>query len=125
MSFNTAVWNLAFQVLQFVLMGCIGFYVYMSNKDKVTNDRITQMEQDFNKRLSDISKEMDSKLDRDAERIAKIEAKAEMAPTHQDFGDVHDKINDVAECAKRTEGTVTAIQQQLQLINEHLLRGGK
>lgn len=99
-----------FQVLQFLLTGGIGIYVYLTNKNKVTNDRISKLEGDI-----------DEKLDSHVERIAKIEARAEKAPTHKDMAEIHEKINQVSACVNRLEGEFSGATRTLQLIHETLM----
>lgn len=99
-----------FQVLQFLLTGGIGIYVYMTNKDKVTNDRIT-----------DLEKDIDKKSDDHGERIAKLEARVEKAPTHDDLAKLHEKINEVSACVNRLEGEFIGASRTLQLIHETLM----
>lgn len=99
-----------FQVLQFLLTGGIGIYVYLSGKDTVTNSRITKLEDDI-----------DSKINTQGERIAKIEARAEKAPTHDDLARLYDKINKQSECLKRLEGEFEGVKRTLQLIHETLM----
>lgn len=99
-----------FQVLQFLLTGGIGIYVYLTNKNKVTNDRISKLEDDI-----------DEKLDSHVERIAKIEARAEKAPTHKDMAEIHEKINQVSACVNRLEGEFSGATRTLQLIHETLM----
>ncbi len=103
-------WDFALKVLQFLLWAGTSFYVYMSNKDKVTNDRITELE-----------KEIDSKSDDHSERIAKLEARAEKSPTHKDMAEIHEKINQVSACVSRLEGEFTGANRTLQLIHETLM----
>ncbi|MDF0377682.1 hypothetical protein [Methylophilus sp. YYY-1] len=99
-----------FQVLQFLVTGAIGVYVYMSKKDIVTNERIGKLENDI-----------DQKIDQHGERIARLEAKAEKAPTHEDIGKVYDKINQVSDCVSRLEGEFAGATRTLQLIHETLM----
>jgi uncharacterized protein YjbJ (UPF0337 family) len=95
-----------FQVLTFLMTGSIGIYVYLSNKDKVTNDRIGKLEDD-----------LDLKLDGHAERIARLEA----GPTHQHLSEMHNKINQVAGDMKELQGEFKATNRTLQLIHETLM----
>lgn len=99
-----------FQVLQFLLTCGVGFYVYMSNKDKVTNDRITKLEDGLDKRL-----------DNHAERIAKIEARAESAPSKADISALHEKINQVANQLSSLDGEYKATNRTLQLMHQTLM----
>lgn len=105
-----AEWEFAFQVLQFLLTGGIGVYVYMSGKDTVTNGRISKLEEDI-----------DSKINSQGERIAKIEARAEKAPTHDDLARLYEKINKQSECLHRLEGEFEGVKRTLQLIHETLM----
>lgn len=99
-----------FQVLQFIATAGVGFYVYMSNKDKVTNDRITKFEDDI-----------DDKIEKQGERIAGLEAKSGGAPTHADLSSIHEKINDVSKDLASLTGEVTASNRTLNLIHETLM----
>lgn len=102
--------KLGFQVLQFLITGGIGFYVYMTNKNKVTNDRISQMEGDI-----------DRKIDSHSERIARIEALTEKAPTHDDLAKVYNKVNQVSDCVSRLEGEFAGVSRVVNLIHETLM----
>ena len=85
--------KLGFQVLQFFLTGGCCIYVFMSNKDRVTNDRISKLEDDF-----------DSKFDQQSNRVSKLEGHIANAPTHDDLAKMYDKINETSDCVSRLEG---------------------
>jgi hypothetical protein len=103
-------WKFAFQVGQFLLTGGIGIYVYLSNKNKVTNDRISAM----HKEQVDINQSH-------GQRLAKLEATAENAPNHTDLSEVHKKVNEVALCLSRLEGEVNGMSRTMQLIHETMM----
>lgn len=107
-------WDFALKVLQFLLWAGTSFYVYMSNKNKVTNDRITKFEDDTNKKFDD-----------QGQRLAKLESRIENVPTHDDLGDLHEKVNDVSDCLSRLEGEFTGAKHTLALIHDFLLKGGR
>lgn len=98
----------AFQIAQFALTCGVGFYVYMSNKDKVTNDRIGSLQED-----------LDVKLDGHSERIARLET----GPTHADLGDLHERINSVAKGVDTLTGEFHGVRTTLNLIHDYLLKG--
>jgi len=106
--------NFGFQVLQFLLTGAVAFYVYLSNKDKVTNNRISKLQDD-----------LDDKMDGHVERIAKLEVRAESALTHDDLSELHDKINRVGGDVKILTGEFSGVRNLLGTIHNHLLNGGK
>lgn len=100
-----------FQVLTFLMTGGIGIYVYLSNKDKVTNDRIGKLEED-----------LDEKLDGHGERIASLESSA---IRHKDLAELHEKINSVSGDVKTLAGEFTGVRNLLMMLNEYMVKGGK
>lgn len=103
-----------FQVLTFLMTGGIGIYVYLSNKDKVTNDRIGALEED-----------LDRKLDGHIERIVALETKAENSLTHNDLADIHEKINKIGSDISSLSGKFTGVSNLLDTLHHYLLNGGK
>lgn len=107
--------KLGFQVLQFLLTGGVGFYVYLSNKDKVTNDRIGKLEEDI-----------DDKFKTYGERIAKLETASENAPDHKDISKVYDSINALAATVNQLVGENRSQSDTLKLIlNQITIKGMK
>jgi hypothetical protein len=103
-------WKFAFQIAQFLLTGALGIYVHLTNKDKVTNDRIGTMEKAQN----------DTNLSHSS-RLAKLEANAINAPTHTHLSEVHEKVNEVAMCMSRLEGEVSGMARTVQLMHETMM----
>lgn len=114
MSMDMELMKFGFQVLQFVLTGGICIYVYLSNKDKVTNSRIGKLEHD-----------LDDKLDGQGERIARLETRVENSPTHDDLGGIHEKINQLRAEVGHLSGEFVGVRNLLNTIHQHLLTGGK
>jgi len=103
----------SFQVLQFLLTGGIGIYVYLSNKDKVTNDRIGKLEED-----------LDVKMNGHIERIVALETRAESSLTHNDLADIHEKINKIGSDISSLSGKFTGVSNLLDTLHNYLLNGG-
>ncbi|HJW23793.1 MAG TPA: hypothetical protein VJ576_02755 [Rhodocyclaceae bacterium] len=59
------------------------------------------------------------------ERIGRLETQVNAAPTHDDLGELHEKINDVAESVGTLAGEFKGANHTLQLIHQFLLQGGK
>jgi len=106
--------KLGFQIGQFILMGCLSFYVYMSGKNTVTNDRISKMED-----------ALDSRLDDHATRIARLEERAALAPTHDDLGELHEKTNGISGKLDNVIGQFGQVKALLGVIHEYILNGAK
>lgn len=102
-----------FSVLQFLLTGGVMVYVYLVNKDKVTNDRIEKLEDD-----------LDSKLDGQGERIAKLEATGNSAPNHGDIAEVYKAINGLAATVNQLVGENRGQSDTLKLILNQITAKG-
>lgn len=102
-----------FQVVQFFLTGGIGIYVYLSNKDKVTNDRITHLEDD-----------LDTKLDTQIDRIARLESASTHALNHGDLGSVYERVSAVDQRLARLEGEFKSQGDTLRLILNQITQKG-
>lgn len=107
---NLELVRFLFEVLTFCVAAGTGFYVYISNKDKVTNDRISEMEKD-----------LDVKLDGYGERIARLEE----GPSKDDITLLHNKVNDVSNGVAALRGEFHATNRTLQLIHETLMERSK
>ncbi|MBN3779950.1 hypothetical protein G3O06_20650 [Burkholderia sp. Ac-20345] len=112
MVLNYQLISLIFEIAQAFATAAIGVYVYLSNKNKVTNDRISTLEA-----------AVDDRLDTHSERLARLEAAAEHAPTHDDIGKLHGRIDDIAQGVGVLTGEVKGARSTLTLIEQHLLNG--
>ncbi len=105
-------WVLIFQMVNFVVMGIIGFYVHLGNKDRATNQRV-----------DDLKGELDDKTDDHAVRIARLEQDARRAPTHADLGKLYGKLSETAGKLEHVAGEFHVMRNLLSLIHQHLMRG--
>lgn len=109
--------KLLFNVLQFLLTGGIGFYVYMSNKNRVTNERMGKMEDDIDTRLDDHSS-----------RLARVEETVRHLPMNKDIDGVRYMVASVGGDVKALTAEVTGLrelmkpmQHTIDLVNQYLL----
>jgi len=103
-----------FDVAQLILTSLIGVYVYFSNRHRVTNSRIGALEKD-----------VDTRLDDHANRITKMEATIDKAPTHDDLSKLYERLNSISGKLESVNGQVGGITRNVDLISQHLLNGGK
>jgi len=107
------VFKFGFQVLQFLITGALAVYVYLSNKDKVTNDRIGKLEEDI-----------DSKITEQGQRIAKLETATESSPNHADIARVYESINTLAATVNQLVGENRGQSDTLKLILNQITAKG-
>ncbi|MEX3628760.1 MAG: hypothetical protein VB138_03975 [Burkholderia sp.] len=110
---DLAKFNIIFQIVDAIVTAAVGVYVYLSNKDKVTNDRIGELE-----------KNVDSRVDEHGERLARLEEAAHHVPTHDDLGRIHQRIDEAVKGVNALTGKADAMNNTLMLIQQHLLNGG-
>lgn len=104
----------------------LGFlWMYLANRDKVTNARISSLED-----------AMDNKFDSHMDRISRLEKDVSHSPTHDDIGKLYermnglehrlgDRIDSVNGAIKRIEGENASQTRILNLVYESLISGGK
>ncbi len=102
-----------FQVLTFLMTGGIGIYVYLSNKDKVTNDRIGKLEEDIDENFTTYS-----------ERIAKLETATDNAPNYTDIAKVYESLNTLAATVNQLVGENRGQSDTLKLILNQITAKG-
>lgn len=104
-----------FDVLQVLGYLALGTYVWLSNRNRVTNARISKLEDD-----------MDSRLDVHADRLTRLEVHAGAAPTHGDLNRLHKRLDIINGELKSLAGESAAARRTLDLIHDYLLNhGGK
>lgn len=98
-------------IAQFALTALVWLYVYVTTRHRVTVERIEDLERCMNRKVSE-----------HADRLARVEEAAKSAPRHDDLGGLYTRIDGVNGQLQNVVGELRAMQGQLNLINEHLLR---
>ena len=116
--------SLGIAAANFALTWGVALYMYLSNKNKVTNVRIDELERDVNTKIDKLDRDVDQRMDEYREKIAKLEEGAEHGPTLHDLGELHEKINKVGNDLSTIRGEMKGAHSTLSLIHEHLMKGG-
>lgn len=104
-----------FEVVVFAFNVALWLYVWRSNKDKATVDRIERLEEKHNEEIKNMR-----------EAIAKLDSRLSRAIGHADLEPIYMRLKEVGEALAGMAGEFKGVKQQLVLINECLLqRGGK
>ena len=101
------------QVLEFVVVGSCSVYVYIANKNRVTNERVSKMETG-----------LELKIDGHGERLSHLEAHIEQAPNHSDLGDLYEKVGTVDLKVSDIGGRLTGIEANLRQIMGRIMQKG-
>jgi len=93
-----------------LLVGGNFLYTWVANR----SDRNNQDIQGIKRHVDGLDKEV-------------IQLKADIAhlPNHQDMGEIHEKINDVAGDLSHMRGKIEGIDHSLKMLNEYLLNKEK
>lgn len=113
---NIALYALIFNIAHAMMTGAVGFYVWLVKKAQIGEERLVRME-----------KKIGSRLDEHDHRLSKVEAACIYSPTHKDLGKIYERINEMSCQVNGMSGAVTALQESVNLIHEHLLNrnGGR
>lgn len=103
-----------FDVVQVAGTVAIGIYVWLANRQRVTTQSIRALEQDVDERLDD-----------HGTRLTRLEEEVRHLPTHDDIGGVFKRIDQIHGDLKELTGAMSGVKRAVDLINEHLLNGGR
>jgi len=116
--------TLLVNALQFLITGGIGFYVYIANKNRVTNERVTAIKDGIDARLISIETDIDNKLENHASRLAGVETTVRHLPTTRDIAELRNMVADVSSKLSGVTAEVKgihAIQASVNRINDYLM----
>lgn len=104
---------LAISIANFVLTWGVALYMYLANKNKVTNERINKLQED-----------LDEWKDDHSERIAVLETRAKGVPTHDDMGGIHERITAVDLKVSAQGGKLDGIDATLRMLLARITEKG-
>lgn len=121
----------------------VGIYVWLSNRNRVTNERITELQRGTNDtinklrhettaRIENMDDAIESRLDQHGNQLAQLETHRENAPGHGDLKRLHERIDEFASGIARLEGNfigsiqgvnaqLAGVQRTVDLLNDYLL----
>lgn len=111
---ESIVWKDLLAWLQFALSIALGLFLWITNKDKVTN-----------KRISDFEDHNDKRFDRQAERLTKVETTLDNRPKSPDINRLHRRMDDVQKQVSSQSGELKGIHKTLDLIHKTLMENKK
>ena len=110
----TTDWKLILELIQFILYCVLGIWLWITNKNKVTNARISKFQQ-----------EVDGRFDNHNSRLIKVESKLENTNTPERIGKVHKRLDELQQTVAMQSGELKGIHKTLDLIHQSLLEKDK
>jgi len=102
-------WVFWLQVGELVGLALVTVYTYLVARSKANTTAIEGLD----RRVDDVEKDQ-----------AVLQNRMDSAPTHNDLGLIHDKLNVVANSTSTLAGELKGINRQLGLISDYLLNKG-
>lgn len=99
--------------LQLAGIAVIGAHSWISNRHRVTSERIAKLEDD-----------MDTRLDTHTDRLTALEVRAGAAPTHDDLKRLHQRLDNMNGELKELRGEFQSAGRTLNMIHDYLLNHG-
>lgn len=100
-------------IANFLLTWGVALYMYLSNKNKATNQRIGELEKAIAIDIKDHE-----------QRVTTLEAVAKTAPTHDDLSKVYVRINGISDQLKELIGENRQQTDTLRLIQNRIIEKG-
>ena len=136
---NYTPWIFAFSIFQFLWSAGVAVYVWYSNKEKVTNTRFEAQDQRIATIETDIrlgkaqtetdtrtASERHSTIVKQLEKVSAEVARHSDCKYHQGFEDRLDRMNgSINKIEGVVEGRMEGIGNALDMIQQHLISGGK
>lgn len=132
--------SLLISAANFALTWGLALYMYLANKNKVTNERINTLQVDVDKKFDDARNRL-TRLEASSvhdkaihlegccaditERVASLEQHAADAPKNDDLARLHARIDEVSGAIKHIQGESSAQTRILNLVYESLIKGPK
>ena len=116
-SIDYEAWKFWFQVLQFFGTLLLGVYVWISNRHRVTNDKIEEVKTANSKGLEKARTRMDSH----DTRLTCIETEIRALPKGTDIAALSQRLAIQNALLKYLAGRLKGIGRAVDLINEHLI----
>lgn len=130
---NPVYFQIASDVILFLISAAVAIYLFVTRKSQVNSDRIDALEDEFCKRLDQLSQQA-AKEDKDlqeqvgglSERLSQVEgSRPTLEKLSKSVGQVHNRIDETKGMVSRLEGEFRASNRTLGLIHEYLLNKGK
>lgn len=106
--------NFYFELAQFLLMGLLAIWAYISAKHKANQSAIVNLEHQVKSQINNID-----------DRLIRVERDIEHLPNHADMAELHTRLNKTNEKLDSLDGQLSQISHTMHLMHEHLLSGGK
>lgn len=97
-------------VVQFILMGAIAFYMHIVARQRVTQDKLDAHMAEVTQTLNGLG-----------QRLARVEEAHRHSPTHGDMGALAKELGELRGDVQQMAGGLEGIRRAVDLINQHLL----
>jgi hypothetical protein len=116
-----AAWQFWFSVGTYAATVGVGIYVWFSNRQKATSKAVADLGKHVAQQVNDIDKQINGRVDRNEDRITRVEVTMEHLPTHKDISKISTRIEAMHGEISRMSGSLVGLNRAVDLMNEHLL----
>ena len=100
-------------IFQMVMIAAIGIQQWLYRRNSATISSINRVEEHSKEKIGDLNL-----------RVTRLEEFTKHIPTHQDLGEIHEKINAVYGALKELTGSINHISKSLDRLYENELAKG-
>lgn len=112
------------QITNTLVIWIAALYTYFANRNRVTNERISGLQQSLQTRIDGMRTDMDHRLDGHADRLSRVEKDVQHAPSHDDLKRIHARMDEIAGAVSGLQGEFKGANNTLHLIHSYLMTNG-
>ena len=127
---------LAVAIISNLMSAAAWIYVRITLRNQATSERLETIAEELHAQIaghSDRLARVEATADafdagacpKHGERLAKLESMVAAAPSHDDLGEIHDKVNGIADAVSSLRGEFSGVKGLLSVIHQHLMDRSK
>ena len=114
----------SFQLINALASSGLWLYVRYGDRNKEVDRKFESLREDMAKKVGELRKEADQRMDMQDKTIARLSGLAERAPTHADLAALHEKANITAQSVSSIAGEMKGMGETLRLILNRIAEKG-
>lgn len=113
-----------FQVINAMASSGLWLYVRYGDRNKEVDNKFETLTREFAEQNNAMRVEFDRRADEHDRRLSRVEGAVERAPTHDDLGQLHEKVNQTAQGVAQMNGQLSSMNDTLRLILNRIAEKG-
>lgn len=115
---DLATWKIVLDIANAVFTAILAVFVFLLNRHRSESNRLK-------KEMEEQKKNFDQRLDSQGNRLSRMEETVRCAPSHEDIGKLHGRLDRLSEQVNHQTGELKGISHLVGMIHQFLLNQKK